>query len=136
MILINPNKQKNMKKSISDIKSKYKNLGIVEKHIDYAIDQVNNKVKREYIYKNLTSDVRKVSSSLANEMLDELIERSQNPLLKILKPFLISLLLVIAAFLLLFIGLDNRVSAVASIPAIIFFFKGVKEIMAAIFKKK
>lgn len=60
-------------KNNDNIKNKYIQKGIPEHHILYAMETVKNKTKREYIFKNLTSDVRKVDPKTATDMLDYLI---------------------------------------------------------------
>ena len=59
-------------KNFISIKEKYVSLGVAEKHIDYAFNAVKSGSRREFIIKNLTSEVRKVNYELANSMLDEM----------------------------------------------------------------
>lgn len=53
--------------------NKYKQKGVNERHINYAIQSVKDKIKREYIYSNLTSDVRKIPPNVADQLLDDII---------------------------------------------------------------
>lgn len=59
-------------KNFINIKEKYISLEVPEKHINYAFNAVKSGVKKELIFKNLTSDVRRVDHKLADEMLDEM----------------------------------------------------------------
>nr|WP_315025975.1 hypothetical protein [uncultured Chryseobacterium sp.] len=63
-----------MKIKIEDIKEKYLSLGVSEKNFGYAWNAVRSGTKRDFIVKNLTSDVRKLEADLANNMLDEMFK--------------------------------------------------------------
>ncbi|KAB1230081.1 hypothetical protein [Chryseobacterium viscerum] len=61
-----------MKIKLEEIKEKYVSLGIAEKNVDYALNAVKSGTKKDFIMKNLTSDIRKVEPAIANNMLDEM----------------------------------------------------------------
>lgn len=61
-----------MKNKFEDIKEKYISLGISDKNFEYALNAVKSGTKKDFIVKNLTSDIRKVDPNLANNMLDEM----------------------------------------------------------------
>lgn len=58
---------------IDIVKEKYINKGVAEKHIMYAFQSIRNKSEREFVLKNLTSDIRNVDVKIAAEMLDDII---------------------------------------------------------------
>ena len=119
-----------MKKNLSALKEKYLKEGLSEKNFEYAINAVKTKTKRQYIFENLSSDVRKVDADLANRFLDEIIfEKKINLNFVILKFFSLSLLFLICSFILVSIGIDNRFSVITTIPSIIFFFKALGSVI-------
>ena len=59
--------------NFSNIKKKYLKIGIHERHIDYANKAIKNKIKRDYVFDNLTSDVRKLDPFITTEILDDII---------------------------------------------------------------
>ncbi|MFZ4931807.1 hypothetical protein [Chryseobacterium sp. Mn2064] len=61
-----------MKIKLEDIREKYVSLGIPEKNVEYALNAVKSGTKKDFIMKNLTSDIRKVDAATANSMLDEM----------------------------------------------------------------
>ncbi|MDW9379859.1 hypothetical protein [Chryseobacterium sp. JV558] len=61
-----------MKITFDEIKEKYISLGVPEKNIEYALNAVKSGTKKDFIMKNLTSDIRKVEANVANSMLDEM----------------------------------------------------------------
>jgi hypothetical protein len=61
-----------MKITLEEIKEKYVSLGIAEKNVDYALNAVKSGTKKDFIMKNLTSDIRKVEPVIAHNMLDEM----------------------------------------------------------------
>lgn len=61
-----------MKITFEEIKEKYVSLGVPEKHFEYAFKAVKSGTKKDFIIKNLTSDIRKVDYDIANNMLDEM----------------------------------------------------------------
>ncbi|RQO36605.1 hypothetical protein DBR39_16070 [Chryseobacterium sp. KBW03] len=61
-----------MKITLEEIKDKYVSLGIAEKNVDYALNAVKSGTKKDFIMKNLTSDIRKVEPAIAHNMLDEM----------------------------------------------------------------
>lgn len=61
-----------MKNKFENIKEKYISLGISDKNFEYALNAVKSGTKKDFIVKNLTSDIRKVDPNLANNMLDEM----------------------------------------------------------------
>lgn len=61
-----------MKIKLEEVKGKYVSLGVPEKNVEYALNAVKAGTKKDFIMKNLTSDIRKVDASTANNMLDEM----------------------------------------------------------------
>lgn len=61
-----------MKIKLEEVKEKYVSLGVAEKNVDYALNAVKTGTKKDFIMKNLTSDIRKVDVATANSMLDEM----------------------------------------------------------------
>ena len=61
-----------MKIKLEEIKEKYVSIGVAEKNVDYALNAVKAGTKKDFIIKNLTSDIRKVDAATANSMLDEM----------------------------------------------------------------
>lgn len=62
------------KERFQQVKDKYVSQGLDGSHVDYAIEAVQEGVKREFIFENLTSEYRKVSLGDANFLLDDLYE--------------------------------------------------------------
>ena len=61
-----------MKIKLEEVKEKYVSLGVPEKNVEYALNAVKSGTKKDFIMKNLTSDIRKVEPTTANNMLDEM----------------------------------------------------------------
>lgn len=61
-----------MKTKFDEIKEKYVSLGVAEKNFEYALNAVKSGTKKDFIIKNLTSDIRKTDFGVANNMLDEM----------------------------------------------------------------
>ena len=61
-----------MKTKFDEIKEKYVSLGVAEKNFEYALNAVKSGTKKDFIIKNLTSDIRKTDFGIANNMLDEM----------------------------------------------------------------
>lgn len=61
-----------MKIKLDEIKEKYVSLGVSEKNVEYTLNAVKSGTKRDFIIKNLTSDIRKVDANMASNMLDEM----------------------------------------------------------------
>ena len=76
-----------MKVNLSELKENYLREGLSEKNFEYALNAVKSKTERQYIFKNLTSDVRKVDKDLANRFLDELIIEKEETAFSVILTF-------------------------------------------------
>ncbi|SEF57506.1 hypothetical protein SAMN05421847_0358 [Halpernia humi] len=63
-----------MNKNFINLKEELLRKGFSERNFDYLYNAVKSGKNREVIFKNLTSDVRKVEPSMATEALDKIFE--------------------------------------------------------------
>lgn len=63
-----------MNKNFINLKEELLQKGFSERNFDYLYNAVKTGKNREVIFKNLTSDVRKVEPNIANEALDKVFE--------------------------------------------------------------
>ena len=61
-----------MDKKFTNLKIELINAGLSEKNFEYLYNAIKSGTKRELIFKNLTSDVRKVNPEIANISIEKM----------------------------------------------------------------